>query len=32
MPPTAIVLLVPASVRPLDAMNGMPSSLLAVYW
>src|SRR4030095_1457506 len=27
MPPTAMVLLVPASVRPYDAMNGMASSL-----
>jgi hypothetical protein len=27
MPPTAIVLAVPASVRPFDAMNGMSSSL-----
>src|SRR5438445_9060587 len=30
MPPAAMVLLVPASVRPFDAMKGMPSSL-AVY-
>src|SRR5882724_8555264 len=31
MPPAAMVLLVPTSVRPLDAMNGTASSLWQIY-